>query len=200
MKRVISLLLPAALLFCACNEKTKAGKPAADSITAAGKLPAAGTERKPGAPEDTPASTEALQKLNPLTTAQLNTLTPEKWMGAERSNSTIESSMGYGMAEADYRINDSTRIHLTVIDCAGPAGAGLYNMQFLSRYDQDSEEEYTKTIPFKSGRAIETCQKKSKDCKLTFFTRNRLLVTLEGHNMETTALKQAASGLSVNLQ
>ena len=123
-------------------------------------------------------------------------------MDAERSNSQVETSMGYGMAESDYIINDSSRIHLAIIDCAGPAGAGLYNHQWLSRYSikEDNEEGSVSTVPFRNGSAIETCSKKNKICKLTFFTGNRLLVTLEGEYLEISAIKQAASDLSLKLQ
>jgi hypothetical protein len=107
--------------------------------------------------------------------------------------------MGAGVANGRYEINDSMDVKLSVWDCAGPGGAGIYGMQYLSMIDiqQESDDEYTKTIDFNGGKAHEHCNKSSNDCTFTYFAGGRFLVTLEGDHVSADALKEAAKGLNI---
>jgi hypothetical protein len=88
--------------------------------------------------------------------------------------------MGTAYAEADYTFNDSTEISLKIFDCAGQAGAGVYSMQYLGmmNFQSESDDEYTKTIDFNGGKAIEQGKDGSRST-LTFLAADRLLVTLK---------------------
>ncbi|MEI2739032.1 MAG: hypothetical protein V9F01_09625 [Chitinophagaceae bacterium] len=128
---------------------------------------------------------EELGKLTPLTAEELKALVPEQLMGATRSDVDVNAAMGASVASADYQVNDSTDIHLNIIDCAGPGGAGIYGMQYLGLFNiqQEDEDEYTKTIDFNGGKAFENCQKTRNDCTLTYFGGSRFL-----HNIRRKAM------------
>ena len=142
---------------------------------------------------------EELQKLPPLSLDQLKALLPEELMGAKRANYQATSATGTGLAHAEYNINDSTEIKVSIWDCGGPAGAGIYNMQYMGmmNFQSETEDEYTKTIDFMGQKAFEHCDKSDNDCTLTYFTGGRFLVSLEGDNIGADALKQAAGSLNV---
>jgi len=88
---------------------------------------------------------------------------------------------------------------LIIYDCAGSAGAGIYSLQFLGMMNmqQESDDEYTKTVEFNGANAFEHCDKTSNDCTFTYFAGGRYLVTLEGDNVDAEALKQAARALNI---
>lgn len=143
---------------------------------------------------------EELQKLTPLSLDELKALLPEEIMGAKRDN--MEATKMGGLAnfsKADYKIDDSTDVSLTVFDCAGTAGAGYYNMAFLGMmsFEKDNENEYAKTIDFKGDRAIESCQKKQNRCEFTFFGKDRYMVQLKGDNVGIDKLKQIGGDLTL---
>ena len=55
---------------------------------------------------------------------------PETLMEAKRTIHTVNSSMGAGLALGEYELNDSASFSLNIYDCGGPAGAGIYSMQY----------------------------------------------------------------------
>lgn len=144
---------------------------------------------------------EGLQKLPPLTLDQLKAMIPEELMGVKRKDYNATATMGTGLATAEYEINDSSNVKLNIYDCAGPAGVGIYTMQYLGMMNiqSESDDEYTKSMDFMGGRAFEHCQKSSNDCTLTYFAGNRLLVSLEGTHVGIDALKQAAQDLNLKV-
>jgi hypothetical protein len=196
MKRTFAFLFVVCILFAACNSNKdkitvkddKGGKTTVD-ISEMGKKADEMKDRS-----------EALQKLTPLSLDELKASLPEEIMGAKRDN--MEATKMAGLAnfsKADYRMNDSTEVELTVFDCAGTAGAGYYNMAFLGMmsFEKDNENEYAKTTDFKGDRAIETCQKKRSHCEFTFFGKDRYMVTLKGDNVGMDKLKEIAGGLNL---
>jgi len=198
MKRIFTPLLASSLLFIACNNNkskdsvTITSEDGKEQITVdAGKAQ--------NAAMDMQKVKEELGKLTPLTAEELKALVPEQLMGATRSDVDVNAAMGASVASADYQVNDSTDIHLNIIDCAGPGGAGIYGMQYLGLFNiqQEDEDEYTKTIDFNGGKAFENCQKTRNDCTLTYFGGSRFLITLEGNNVGIEALKDAAKSLKI---
>lgn len=141
--------------------------------------------------------TDELQKLTPYTIDQLKAMIPEEMAGAKRSRFSSNSSLGAAFAEAEYAINDSTELELNIFDCAGQAGAGIYSMQYLSlmNFQSESDNEYTKTIDFKGGKAVEHLDKNSNRSSLTYLAGDRFLVTLEGRNTGVDLLRQTAESL-----
>ncbi|MFC0776085.1 hypothetical protein [Terrimonas alba] len=142
---------------------------------------------------------EELQKLSPYTLDQMKAMLPEELAGTRRSKFSANSAMGAAFAEADYKINDSTDLELKIFDCAGQAGAGIYSMQYLGmmNFESESDDEYTKSVDFKGGKAIEHLNKRNNRATLTYLAGDRLLVTLEGKNTGVNMLKKVAGELSL---
>jgi len=197
MKHFTSFLLAIIILLAACKSKPKettviTSPDGKETVTIdPGKMQ--------DAAQDMEKQKSDLEKLTPLTMDQLKALIPETLMGAKRTNFTASATMGAGLARGEYELNDSTSISLNIYDCAGPAGAGIYGMQYMSLFNvqQENEEEYTKTIDFNGGKAFEHCEKATNNCTLSYFTGGRFMVTLEADYIGADALKQAAKGLNI---
>jgi hypothetical protein len=198
MRHLSSFLIAAAFLITACNNNKKT---ADEKTTTENKETTTSTDANAGQNNltDLQKATEELQKLPPLSLDELKALIPQELMGGKRSSYNATSAMGAGVANAEYTINDSTNIKLMVYDCGGPGGAGIYSMQYLGMFNMESENEheYTKTIDFNGGKAIEKCQKDRNDCSLTYFTGKRFLVALESNNVGIDGIKQAANSLNI---
>jgi cysteine sulfinate desulfinase/cysteine desulfurase-like protein len=195
MKRIFSILSILLFVLVACDNadpKTKEGTEKADStvIIAEQKRAAAAANEKMLA---------ELEKMTPLPEEELKKLLPEMLMDAATSNSSVNSTLGASVATAEYQINDSTKITLSIYDCAGPGGAGLYNLQYagLLEYTADNPTEYTKVIDFNGSKAIEHCKKQSIECSFTYFSGERYLMQLDGKNVNADKLKRIAGGLKI---
>jgi hypothetical protein len=197
MKKVSSFILAAVILLAACNNN----KPKTATITSDdGKEKVTfDADKMQNAAADMEKQKKELEKLPPLTIEQLKAMIPENLMGAKRTNFQASTSMGAGLATGEYQINDSTDVKLNIYDCAGTAGAGIYSLQYLGMMNiqQESDDEYTKTVDFNGGKAYEHCNKSSNECTITYFAGGRFLVTLEGNHVGADALKDAAKGLSI---
>jgi len=194
MKRAITFLLVISTMIVACKSKDKITVKDDDG----GKATVDVSEMAKNADKMKDRS-EALQKLTPLSLDELKAALPEQIMGANRDN--MEATKMAGLAnfsKADYKMNDSTEVELTIFDCAGTEGAGYYNMAFLGMsFEKDDENEYTKTTDFNGDKAIESCQKKSNHCEFTFFGKERYMVTLKGDNVGMDQLKKIAGDLNL---
>jgi hypothetical protein len=140
-----------------------------------------------------------LPKLPPLSLDELKAFLPAEMMGAKRSNLQADSASGTGLVSAEYSLDDSTNIQVSIWDCGGPGGAGIYSSRYLNMFNfqPESNNEYTKMADVKGGKAIEHCQKNYEHCTLTYFIGGRYLVMLEGRNMHPDGLKQAAGELNI---
>ena len=143
------------------------------------------------------ANMEELQKLKPLSMDEMKALIPSEIMGTPQSGLEAVSFSGVSQASARYKINDSSKVKLSVMDCAGTAGAGIYNMRLLMNFEIDNENEYTKGSEFKGGKAVESCKKKRNDCSFTYFAGDRFMVVLDGDNIGIDKLKDIAGGLNI---
>ena len=184
-------------ILLACNNNPKPGEVSVTSND--GKTTASIDANKlVQASDDLQKKTEELQKLPPYTLEQMKAFLPEELAGAKRAKFSANSAMGTAYAEADYTFNDSTEISLKLFDCAGQAGAGVYSMQYLGmmNFQSESDDEYTKTIDFNGGKAIEQGKKDGSRSTLTFLAADRLLVTLEGENTSADQLKKAEGNLN----
>lgn len=198
MKKLVTCSAFILVLLAACNEKSKPGNVSA--VPAGQKETATAAEMLKTA-ETITNKAETLQQLTSLTADQLKNMFPAVFMSGTQSSFEVQTAMGYTAANAVYPINDSIKVSIRIIDCAGPAGAGIYTTQYLNLADmeKDNEEEYLKAIEFRSNKAFERCFKKTKQCKLTFFTADRLLVNIEGDHLDISAIKTAASQLPLKI-
>jgi hypothetical protein len=197
MKKYLFVSAFAFLMLGACNNN----KPGAISVKSEdGKTTTTvQTEELVKAADDYQKKSEELQKLSPYTLDQMKAMLPDELAGAKRAKFSANSAMGAAFAEGDYPINDSTDISLKIFDCAGQAGAGIYSMQYIGmmNFQSESDDEYTKTIDFKGGRAVEHFDKRNNQSTLTYVASDRLLVTLEGRNTDVNLLKKIASDLNL---
>lgn len=137
----------------------------------------------------------ALQQLTPYTTDQMKALLPATLNGDSASGQSAYMNMGTGYAQANYIHDDSTRIQLSIFDCGGNAGAGLYTTQYLallSGYDQSS----TRLTDFRGEKAVEHGD--NNRSAFTFFGAGRLLVSMDAVNVSLQTLKELAAGLTLN--
>jgi len=197
MKR-LPILFPAVLsLLMACNSKPK------NSVTVTSKDGKETASIDPEKAKDGLAelqkTKDELEKLTPLTKDELTAVMPAELMGAQRSDVNVESSMGTAVANASYQVNDSAKLQLEVVDCAGAAGAGLFGMQYMGmiNMNSDDEDEYVKTIDLNGAKAFENCKKKKSRCTIAYFSGNRFLVSLRGDNIGVDALKELAGRLKI---
>jgi len=194
MRHLTSLVFAVIFLLAACsNNKTKDATKETDTETS-------GTNTSTNPAEDMAKVMEEMKKIPALSTDQIKALLPEELMGMKRSSFSANSMMGYGTGEATYKSEDGKEIKLTIFDCAGPAGVGLYSMMYWGAMNMESEDEngYKKTINFRSGKAIESYEKYSDQYGLMFTSGNRLLVNVEGTGTGLEAVKQAAQNLNLN--
>ena len=143
---------------------------------------------------------EELKKLTPLTTDQLKAMLPEEIMGMKRSSFNANSMMGFSSAEATYRDSSSGKqINLSVFDCAGEAGAGVYSLSYWTKMNMQSETDngYSKTVDFNGQKAVEGYDKGGDTYELTYVASDRLVVTIKGEKTGLDAVKGAAQGLNL---
>ena len=184
------VVLSSILLMISCNQDKKTSSPETkDNKDSTQVVP---TESKN---ENIDDRSESLAKMAPLSADEMKELLPMELMGAQRNNEDVNSAIGTNIATAEYRINDSTTLELAVIDCAGPAGAGVYGSQYVSMLNlsEEDDKEYTRTIDFNGEKAFENCSKTNVQCNLTWFS-GRFLVSLSG-NLPASKLKEIAAAL-----
>ena len=193
MRKLLFETIVFLLITAACNNNKKPG-----DVTIKGDSESTtNTNDASGKAEQMKNSMEELQKLKPLSLEELKALIPAEIMGAKQDDYNAVNYAGYGQASASYKINDSTQIKLNVSDCAGNAGAGLYNMRLLMNFEQDNENEYIRSTNFNDQKAIESCKKKRNECSFTYFSGNRFMVILDADNISIDQLKDVAKGLNI---
>lgn len=197
MKPYLAILLSIAISLISCDSSNSSGKSNKINADSLAKENAA-AEKIKAAEEASEKTKDGLAKLLPFTEAELKALLPETLMEASQADAEVSSSSGALSATAKYEISDSSGVTLTIFDCAGPEGVGIYNMQYLSMVnaEEENDEEYTKPVTINGSKGMEHCDKTSNDCTLTWFSK-RFLVTLEGENTGATMLKKAAMGLKL---
>lgn len=140
--------------------------------------------------------TEELKKAPQLTLEQIRMLLPHELDSAKEKNYLASTQFGYGLASVEYA-KRSKSIKVTLYDCAGELGFANYfenywnNLNVLKQTDQG----FTRTIDFEGGKAIERYKKDLNLSTLTFVIRGRLVIVMEGKNMQPEELEAAAKKL-----
>ncbi|MFL5740058.1 MAG: hypothetical protein ACJ75B_07565 [Flavisolibacter sp.] len=143
---------------------------------------------------------DELKKLSPLGMDDLKGYLPDDILGIRRTNFTFNSAMGYPLVQGDY-VKNKTDIRMVVYDCSGAAGADWYNMNYWSRIKSDisNENGFTKSVPFKNGKAVESVDKANKSTTLVYMVNDRILVILTGRNVNAEEFKKAAEKINTKL-
>lgn len=199
MKSVVFSLISFMVFLSACNTKPKAMTITSDD----GKSKVSvDVNSVAAASNEMQKKMEELKKLTPLTTDQLKTMLPEELIGMKRSSFNANSMMGFASAEATYKGDaDDKELELSIFDCAGEAGAGIYSLSYWTKMNMQSETDngYTKTIDLNGQKAVETYDKGSERYELTYVGSDRLLVTVKGEKIGLDAVKQVANGLNLKV-
>lgn len=200
MKSTISLLLISAVFFAAC----KNNNPKSMTITSKdGKSKVSVDVNSVAATtDDVQKKLEELKKLTPLTTDQLKAMLPEELVGMKRSSFSANSMMGFATAEATYKKADEDKeMSVSIFDCAGEAGAGIYSLSYWTKMSMQSESDngYSKTVDFNGKKAVESYEKSGDRYELTYVSSDRLLVNVKGEKTGLDAVKQAAEALNLKV-
>jgi hypothetical protein len=203
MKQLLVYTFAASFVFTACNSgpKVKSVEKNEDGTTTTTSYNVENLEKMSSNSDEMTTKMEELKKLQPLSLEQLKGLLPEELNGIKRTNYNTQNSMGYAIAEGDYQGEDNKGLKVVIYDCAGEAGAGMYSLTYWGamNFQQESEKEYTKTIDFNGGKAIENFKKDANLSTLTYVANDRLVVVITGNNMDPAAVKDAAQKLSLKI-
>jgi hypothetical protein len=186
MKKMLPTLILLAVLIACNNEAKKDAQPGNVQVKSVSK------------PVDPlTAKMEDLKKTGQIDLNELGNYLPGELNGMKRSNFSMSSNLGYAVAQADYEKNRKTAMHITMIDCAGEAGANLYQSSYAAKLDKASgtEENFTKTIDINGLKAIETFEKDQNASGLSFMANDKVLVVMNGRNVSLEELKKAAMQL-----
>ena len=202
MKRITSLLFAGFLLLASCNNKKpdnsgdNTGNKESGSVN---DMIKDNMENMASTGNDMQKKIEALQKLPPLSVEELKKVLPDELFGVQKSNYSASVMVGVGQVSARYKLTDNSNIKISVFDCTGPMGVGIYSAQFMTLYNFEQEDDngYTKSTTFDGKKAIEQFKKHNNEYQITYFTGERYLVTLEGENTTMDQLKTASKSISL---
>lgn len=200
MKKAFFLSLASAFLLLACNndkkithtEKHEDGTVTTTSFN---------VDNIEDQADEMSSRMEKLKTLTPLTLDELKALLPGELSGVPRSNFNANSTMGFAMAESEYQKDDTTEYKISIYDCAGEAGSGIYGLSYWAKMNmqQESSDGYTKTIDFQGDKAVESYKKDDNESSLTYVVGERLLVVLTGRNIGMDQLKGIAKDLKLKI-
>ena len=203
MKQLLVYTLLFSFLFSACNSdpKVKSVQKNEDGTTTTTSYDVENLQKMSEGSDEMTEKMEKLKKLPPLSLEQLKGLLPEELNGIKRTNYNTQNTMGYAIAEGDYQGENNKGLKVVIYDCAGEAGAGMYSLTYWGamNFQQESEKEYTKTIDFNGGKAIENYRKEANQTTLTYVANERLVVVINGNNMDPGEVKDAANKLSLKI-
>jgi hypothetical protein len=188
MKQIL-LVAMVSLFFTACNsDKEPAGK--AENKDATVKSMTAPVDEKE-------KKTEELKKAPQLTIEQMRVLLPHELDSAKEKNYLASTQFGYGIASANYPKSKSRVIKVTLYDCAGEMGSVNYFENYWNKLNIQSqtENEFIRTVDFGGGKAVETYKKDLNLSTFTFVVRDRLVIVMEGKNISSEQLEEAAKKL-----
>lgn len=145
--------------------------------------------------------TEELKKAPQLTLEQMRLLLPQELDSAKEKNYLASTQFGYGLASAEYPKSKSRSIKVTLYDCAGESGSINYFENYWNHLNvqNQTENEFTKTIDFEGDKAVQTYKKDMNLSTLTFVIRGRLVIMMEGKNLSPEELESAAKKLHAKI-
>lgn len=177
------------LVFTACNSNKKPADKIEKKDAAVKSMTAPVDEKE--------KKTEELKKASQLTLEQMRILLPAELDSAKEKNYVASTQFGYGLASAEYPKTRSRSIKVTLYDCAGESGAVNYFENYWNNLNvqKQTDQEFMKTIDFEGGKAVETHKKDLNFSTLTFVIRGRLVIVMEGKNIQPEELEAAAKKL-----
>ncbi|HEY2722177.1 MAG TPA: hypothetical protein VGI82_10655 [Chitinophagaceae bacterium] len=194
MKSTILSFIVCMLIFTSCNHKAK-------PLTISSKDKVSIDLNSVGVnTAEMQKKMDELKKLTPLTTDQLKAMVPGELLGIKRSGLNANNMAGFSATEATYSDSSSDkRIDLSIFDCAGEAGAGVYSLSYLTKMNMESQTDngYSKTIDFNGQKAVESYDKGIDRYELNYIASDRLLITIKVEKLGLDAIKQIANSLNL---
>lgn len=187
MKQIL-LAIMVSFLFSACGgKKTEDKKETKEATVKAISTPV----------DEKTQKTEELKKAPQLTLEQMRALLPNELDSAKGRNFLSSTQFGYGLASIEYPKSKSRLIKVTLYDCAGELGSANYFENYWNylNVNKQTDQDFTKTIDFEGDKAIETFKKDMNLSTITFAIRGRLIIIMEGKNMEPEELESVAKKL-----
>lgn len=187
--RQILLVIMVSLVFVACKGKKGVDKKESNEATVKAMTTTPVDEKT--------QKTEELKKAPQLTLEQMRALLPAELDSAKEKNFLSSTQFGYGLASIEYPKSKSRGIKVTLYDCAGESGSVNYFENYWNylNVNKQTEQDFTRTIDFEGGKAIETYKKDINLSTFTFVIRGRLVIIMEGKNMQPGELESAAKKL-----
>jgi hypothetical protein len=183
------LVIMVSLAFVACKGKKTDNKKEATEAT---------VKAMSTSPVDEKAQkTEELKKAQQLTLEQMRVLMPAVLDSAKERNYLASTQFGYGLASVEYPKTKGRSIKVSLYDCAGELGAVNYFENYWNylNVNKQTDQEFTRTIDFEGGKAVETYKKDLNLSTITFVIRGRLVIVMEGKNLKPEELEPAAKKL-----
>lgn len=186
MKQFLLMTL-ASVFFIACSEKKPVAENKEPAVKSMSVAPVDEKDKK----------IEELKKAPQLTLEQMRVLLPQELDSAKEKNYLASTQFGYGLASIEYPKTKSRGIKVTLYDCAGELGSANYFENYWNHLNvqNQTDNEFTRTIEFEGLKAIETYKKDMNLSTLTFVVRDRLVIVMEGKNMKPEELQSAAKKL-----
>lgn len=187
MKKIV-LIAFVSFVFIACGGDKKS--PPADSQPKVKAMTAAPVDERE-------KRTEELKKAPQLTLEQMRMLMPKELDSAKEKNYLASTQFGYGLASVEYPKGKGRSLKVTLYDCAGEMGYVNYFENYWDHLNVNSQSdtEFTKTLDFEGGKAVEIYKKDMNLTTLTFVIRDRLVIMVEGKNMAPGEVESAARKL-----
>lgn len=188
MKQIL-LAIMISLVFFACKGKKADDKKETNEATIKAMTTAPVDEKT--------QKIEELKKAPQLTLEQMRMLLPAELDSAKEKNYLASTQFGYGLASIEYPKRKSRSIKVTLYDCAGELGSANYFENYWNdlNVEKQTDQEFIRTIDFEGGKAVERYKKDLNLSTLTFVIRGRLVIVMEGKNMQPEELEAAAKKL-----
>ena len=198
MKIKLTALAATVFLFVSCNNNKSKDTVTVQHEDGKGQTTIDVSDMKDVA-ADMEKTKEKLANTTPLGAEEMKALLPEQLAGARRVELDVQPAMGTNVAQGRYQVTDTSWVEISIVDCAGPAGSGLFATQYLGMMNvqDEDEDEYTRTVEYKGGKAFENCQKKRLECSLTWFTKNRFLVSINSQFVGIDAVRKVGDALEL---
>ncbi len=142
-------------------------------------------------------------KVEPVDFRELKALLPEKIGAIAREGAEGEKVAAMGVhvsqAHANYTSTDGARITVTISDMGNVSGlVGMATMAWaFAEVDKESDAGYEKTTTFDGHKAFEKYDNQGRSGELNILVEKRFVVSIEGSDVDMSALKEAARSIDL---
>lgn len=205
MKKLIILSIGLHLLTnCSNDKKNEESSSLSDAIGSVKNL-----NTLTNSMDDITKRSEELTKMTPLTNEEFKAVMPESVMGLKRTSISVGDNMVVKMssANAEYNNEDRTKtVKIEIMDGAGESGsamAAMMKLGFTSMSEKTTENGFEKTGDYNGvkSKIKETKYEDQVNSEISYLTKDRYIVTIEGIGYSVDELKSVMSDIdSSNLK